>query len=33
MIVNDTAPGTILAGFSANGMAFNATTNTGPYAA
>ena len=32
IVVNDAATGTILAGFSANGMAFNATTNTGPYA-
>ena len=33
IVVNDAARGTILAGFSANGLAFNATTNTGPYAA
>jgi hypothetical protein len=33
IVVNDAATGTILAGFDANGMAFNATTNTGPYAA
>jgi hypothetical protein len=33
IVVDDAATGTILAGFDANGMAFNATTNTGPYAA
>ena len=32
IVVNDAARGTILAGFSANGLGFNATTNTGPYA-
>lgn len=33
VVVNDAAIGTILAGFSANGMGFNPTTNPGPYAA
>ena len=33
IIVNDAATGTILAGFDANGLGFNASTNTGPYAA
>ena len=33
IVIDDAATGTVLAGFSANGMAFNATTNTGPYAA
>jgi hypothetical protein len=33
IVVDDAATGTILAGFQANGLGFNATTNTGPYAA
>jgi len=33
IVVNNDAPGTILAGFQANGLGFNAITNTGPYAA
>jgi hypothetical protein len=33
IVVNDSATGTVLAGFQANGLGFDATTNTGPYAA
>jgi hypothetical protein len=32
IVVDDAATGAILAGFSANGLAFDPTTNTGPYA-